>query len=1067
MTKLIQILSSTVQMTTNPPNSGRAVVCTSTSSDDLASVDPFFALSPDLQGIWNIEGYFEQLNPAWQAVLGWTPAQLQSCPYWEWVHPHDRANTRSQVQQLNSDRPTATFFNRFRAADGAYQWLWWQVTLDAGKQRWYAIARDINRTHAFEQAEAQYRSIYENAVEGIFQTTPEGQYINANPALARIYGYDSVSEMIAALTDIEHQLYVNPQRRADFIAQLQQHDTLSNFEAEIYRRDRTIIWISEKARIVRDRSGNILYFEGFVEDITERKQAEAAKQRSERRLKNQQTALIQLAKCPPIYTGDLQAAWRTITETACTTLEVEQASLWLYRQTQLICADFYDRISSEHRSQQQLHPQDSPEYFQALESNSAIAFNSVSYPTASALLGVPIHLGHQTVGLLCIERTGASYEWLLEEQNFASYLAYMASLAMEASDRAAAVKAAAQSATELEQSLSLLRATLESTADGIVAVDLLGNILTYNQKFVEMWKMPPALLQASQSERLEFLQDSLNDPQSYQERIYELEAHPEREAYDLIELKDGRVFERYSLPQRLGDNIIGRVWSFCDITEGKKIERLKNEFVSMVSHELRTPLTSIRGSLSLMMGGVVGELPAPAKSLIEIAYKNSERLVLLINDILDIEKIESGKMDFSLQPFDLVSLVEQAIEANRAYGEQFGVSFCLETEVENIQVNVDSTRLMQVMANLLSNAAKFSPLNDVVTVQIQAQLGEWVQVSVRDRGAGIPEAFRSQIFQKFAQADSSDSRQKGGTGLGLSISKAIIERLGGEIGFDTEVDRGTTFYFSLPQWRSPEAALPSVAPHQPRILICEDDPDIAHLLSLMLANGGYQTDIAYNASQAKQRLAQTPCPYVAMTLDLAMPDQDGISLMRELHDSIPHLAIVIVSASAQQGRKALSNSEFAVVDWLDKPIDRDRLMSAIKQAVLHHPGCRPKILHVEDDLDILRIVSAILAEVADIIPAHTLSAAHHFLARESFDLVILDIGLPDGYGLELLPQLKSPYPGGQPIPVVIFSAQEVSREVSAKIAAKLVKTRTSNQELLDTIKSLVSAHHPCGLQTPP
>uniref|UniRef100_A0ACD5GQ87 PAS domain-containing protein n=1 Tax=Desertifilum tharense IPPAS B-1220 TaxID=1781255 RepID=A0ACD5GQ87_9CYAN len=105
-------------MTTNPPNSGRAVVCTSTSSDDLASVDPFFALSPDLQGIWNIEGYFEQLNPAWQAVLGWTPAQLQSCPYWEWVHPHDRANTRSQVQQLNSDRPTATFFNRFRAADG-------------------------------------------------------------------------------------------------------------------------------------------------------------------------------------------------------------------------------------------------------------------------------------------------------------------------------------------------------------------------------------------------------------------------------------------------------------------------------------------------------------------------------------------------------------------------------------------------------------------------------------------------------------------------------------------------------------------------------------------------------------------------------------------------------------------------------------------------------------------------------------------------------------------------------------------------------------------------------------
>lgn len=1059
---------------------------TETRPEAIASLNRFFTLSPDLQGIWGSDGYFKQLNPTGQTLLGFSLAELQRYPHWEFIHPYDRENTRRQLQKLSTTHPTTHFFNRFRTADGAYKWLSWQVTFDEPTQQWYAIARDLsNATHAakaIQQAEAQYRSIYENAVEGIFQTTPDGKYISANPALARLYGYPSVAEMMCALTDIEHQLYVNPQRRNDFISQLQKRDTVSNFESQVYRQDGSIIWISENARTVRDREGNILYFEGFVEDITERKQAEAAKQRSEQRLKKQQTALMELAKCYPLYSGDLEAAWHTMTQTACSTLEVERASVWLYRfnlsqlaqtsdslsKTQLICVDLYNLVNDEHTSHQMLVQCDYPNYFQALEEHNAIAVHDVrldprtqEFATSDlALLAVPIRLGNQTVGVLCLERTASRGEWLLEEQNFASSLAYMASLAMEASDRAIAVKAAARSATELEQSLSLLRATLESTADGILGVDLLGNILTYNQKFVEMWNIPPALLNAPQSKRLQFLKDSLKDPQGYIQRIRELNAKPESEAYDLIELKDGRVFERYSLPQRVGENIVGRVWSFCDITERQKIERMKNEFVSMVSHELRTPLTSIRGSLSLIMGGVTGEVPDRAKSLIEIAYKNSERLVLLINDILDIEKIESGNMDFHLQPVELIPLVEQAIEANRAYGEQFGVTFRLEHDLDNLHVNVDSTRLMQVMTNLLSNAAKFSPLNDIVTIRVNRQGSQKVRVSVSDRGLGIPESFRASVFQKFAQADSSDSRQKGGTGLGLSISKAIIERLRGEIDFETQMNVGTTFYFCLPEWRSPERELTPVATQQPRILICEDDPDIAQLLSLMLGSGGYATDIAYNASEAKQLLTQgdRSCDYVAMTLDLAMPDQDGISLMRELRAQLCDLPIVIVSASAQKDREQFANSEFAVIDWLDKPIDRDRLMHSIAQAISQHPDSRPQILHVEDDCDVLKIVSVILRDVADITHANSLRAAQHHLNCEVFDLVILDLELPDGCGLELLPQLKSPYPERQPIPVVVFSAQDVSKEFTARIAAKLVKSRTSNQELIDTIKSLVQGH---------
>ena len=234
-----------------------------------------------------------------------------------------------------------------------------------------------------------------------------------------------------------------------------------------------------------------------------------------------------------------------------------------------------------------------------------------------------------------------------------------------------------------------------------------------------------------------------------------------------------------------------------DITERIKIERMKSEFVSTVSHELRTPLTSIHGALGLIAGGAAGELPAQAKSLVDIACKNSERLILLVNDILDMEKIVSGKMAFSMSPVDLVSLVQNAMEASRAYGEQVNVRFMLADPFpSSCVVSADPDRLMQVMANFLSNAAKFSPPGEVVSISVSGN-GEKARVAVTDHGPGIPEAFRDKIFQKFSQADSSDSRQKGGTGLGLSISKALVERMGGKIGYETEAGKGATFFFEF------------------------------------------------------------------------------------------------------------------------------------------------------------------------------------------------------------------------------------------------------------------------------
>jgi signal transduction histidine kinase len=233
-----------------------------------------------------------------------------------------------------------------------------------------------------------------------------------------------------------------------------------------------------------------------------------------------------------------------------------------------------------------------------------------------------------------------------------------------------------------------------------------------------------------------------------------------------------------------------------DISEIKRIDQMKTEFISTVSHELRTPLTAISGALGIVVNGLAGALPEQSVRMIQIAHNNSQRLIHLVNDLLDMEKLVAGKMHFELQPQMLRPLIQQSIDANAAYAQQYGVTYQLLPGCD-VKVSVDHQRLLQVLANYLSNAAKFSPLNDQVTIAVDIRLGS-VRVTVTDKGPGIPDDFRARLFQKFSQADSSDTRQKGGTGLGLAICKEIIERMGGRVGVVSEVGKGATFYFDLP-----------------------------------------------------------------------------------------------------------------------------------------------------------------------------------------------------------------------------------------------------------------------------
>jgi PAS domain S-box-containing protein len=252
-----------------------------------------------------------------------------------------------------------------------------------------------------------------------------------------------------------------------------------------------------------------------------------------------------------------------------------------------------------------------------------------------------------------------------------------------------------------------------------------------------------------------------------------------------------------------------------DISERLRIEGLKDEFVATVSHELRTPLTSITGALSLLVNDAGGTLSARTMRLLTIANTNSQRLVRLVNSILDMEKIESGKVVFVLKRIEVRALVGQAIEANRGFADGFGVRIKLDAASAAADIRGDPDWLMQVITNLLSNAVKFSPPGEEVVIAIENRSAT-VRISVRDHGHGVPEDFKPRIFEKFAQADASDARQLGGTGLGLSIVKQIVTRLGGEVGFDDAPGGGAIFHVELPGWE-PLAASERLATNTERM----------------------------------------------------------------------------------------------------------------------------------------------------------------------------------------------------------------------------------------------------------
>jgi PAS domain S-box-containing protein len=863
---------------------------------------------------------------------------------------------------------------------------------------------------AFLLKDQQFSNAFEHAAIGMTLIGIDSRRLKVNNAFCQMLGYSEAEMLARSIYDLTHPDDIEwdlEQRRRALAGEIESFQVEKRY---IHKQGHTV-WGYMSCSLVRDEDRKPIHFIAQIQDITERKQTEQVLREREERFR----ALTALSSD---WFWEQDENFRFI-EISGDAPHVSGIAHTAYGKTpwELDHINMSDRDWAEHKAALERH-----EVFRDFESIRHDTTGRIRYLSIS---GVPIfdEMGRFT-GYRGTGRDTTEWRRITEA---------------------------------LRTSESQLREITDTVPAWITYVDVDQNLSFYNRAYQEAFGLSHEELDGRP------LRDILGD------EIYEI-ARPRIEevlsGYPVVyertqktargDMRDYVVnyFPRYGDGADEG-KVVGFYSLANDITELKRIDRMKSEFVSTVSHELRTPLTSIRGSLGLISGGVAGQLPEAVKTLVGIAKSNCERLIRLINDILDIEKIESGKMTLDLQTVELKPLLEQTVAANEGYGKEKNVSLALvfDDDDELMQVRADSDRLTQVVTNLLSNAMKFSPADGVVEIHVSRSLRQ-VRVEVRDRGPGIPEEFRKRIFQKFSQADSSDTRQKGGTGLGLNISRAIIERLGGSIGFDTRTGEGTTFFFELPEWQEPLPTETSVLQTGlPRILICEDDRDIARLISLMLEKAGFDADTVHSAEEAMERLQNER--YAAITVDLKLPGQDGIALIRALRAQLPtrDVPVVVISASAAEGRVRFNEQSLTVSDWLDKPIDENLLVLGVRNAIAGAAESRPVILHVEDDPDIQRITAAIAQDFATFVFAGTLAEGRARLQEQRFDLVLLDLTLPEGSGWELLADIEAL---NRPPPVVIFSALEVNRVQAARADAVLIKAKTSNTELLETLQRVLA-----------
>ncbi|HEX8433791.1 response regulator [Archangium sp.] len=609
--------------------------------------------------------------------------------------------------------------------------------------------------------------------------------------------------------------------------------------------------------------------------------------------------------------------------------------------------------------------------------------------------------------------------------------------------------------TELRDSEARKAAILESAPDGIISLDESGCILEFNPAAERIFRLPRA-----QALGRDFRSVGLAASVTAEQRETVTRAlHANASSGHVTRLEvpalraDGGSFpsELTLLPVR-ADGARRFTAYVRDLTERKEVERLKNEFVSTVSHELRTPLTSIRGSLGLLEGGILGELPEQAQDMVRIARTNTERLIRLINDILDLEKMEAGKLELKLQPVDVTEALEATFSGVQAMADTARVRLRAEAGDAG-SVRADRDRLIQVLTNLISNAIKFSPADSGVVVRAARDARGAVRFSVVDQGPGIPKEKRDRLFGKFQQLDSSDTRSKGGTGLGLAISQAIIEQHGGHIEVQSEPGQGATFTFSLPAVRQDSSTVPLMDQSRYNVLVVTTDSELSGLLRGLLTHEGYRVLRSPSLAEAT-RLIEVGAPDM-LVLDTRLLEGDGLDLVRRLREDprTREMPVMVLSGGSPQ-EEAIPP---LLVDWMVKPFDEARFLQTLRHAI-RRPG-RARVLLVDDDVATRQVLRAQIERLGAACYEAEDGESAVALARETPpDLILLDVGLPRLDGFEVVDILRQGK--GRGTPLIVFTGRDLTskdqHQLTLGITRHLTKARTSEEELMASVKELLN-----------